>query len=163
MARTKVSDLGSFLLGSWQLDREIRDASPRGLSGHFRGMARFTLDAHAPGLLRYVEQGTLWLGGHRGPASRRLDYHVDGAWARGAFDDGRYFHDLDLREGLWEVEHPCGDDRYHGRFEVDDADRWRQQWAVDGPHKHHVIRTVLERPTSGPVRAAATSRPCAGP
>jgi hypothetical protein len=147
MAGALVSDLAGFLLGGWRLDREVLDASQtqRGRTGHFSGVARFTRDADVPGLLRYAEQGTMRLGSHRGPASRRLTYHVDGAWARVAFDDGRPFHDLDLREGVWEVEHPCGDDRYYGRFEVDDAHRWRQQWTVDGPRKQQFIRTVLER------------------
>jgi hypothetical protein len=147
MAGPEVNDLASFLLGSWRLDREVLDASRGELTGRFEGVARFTLDDHAPGLLRYVEQGTLRLGSHRGPAARRLTYHVDDACARVRFDDGRYFHDLDLREGVWEVEHPCGEDRYDGRFEVDDAHRWRQQWTVNGPHKHHSIHTVLERHT----------------
>jgi hypothetical protein len=150
MAGPGISDLASFLLGSWRLDREVLDASRRGLTGHFSGSARFVRDDPASGLLRYVEHGTLQLGSHRGPGFRRLTYHVDGAWGRVAFDDGRYFHDLDLREGAWEVEHPCGDDRYHGRFEVDDAHRWRQHWTVDGPRKHQIIRTVLCRVAEHP-------------
>jgi hypothetical protein len=149
VAGPSISDLAGFLLGSWRLDREVGDASRGGLTGHFSGVARFTLDGHVPRLLRYVEHGTLRLGAHRGPASRRLNYHVEGAWARVTFDDGRHFHDLDLREGVWEVEHACGDDRYDGRFEVDDAHRWRQQWTVSGPHKQQLIRTVLERRARG--------------
>jgi hypothetical protein len=141
----EVRDLAGFLLGRWHLDREILDASGGRLGGRFEGVATFTVDDHVTGLLRYVEHGTLQLGSHRGPASRRLSYHVDGAWARVAFDDGRHFHDLDLREGVFEVHHPCGEDRYHGRFEVDGAHRWRQQWTVEGPRKHQLIRTVLER------------------
>jgi hypothetical protein len=160
MAGPEVSDLAGFLLGSWRLDRELLDAWPRGRTGHFTGVARFARDADVPGLLRYVEHGTLRLGSHRGPASRRLTYHVEGAWARVAFADGRHFHDLDLRVGVWEVEHPCGDDRYHGRFEVDDAHRWRQQWTVTGPRKQQSIRTVLERPTADP--PDGETRPPAG-
>jgi hypothetical protein len=141
----RISDLAGFLLGTWRLDRDIVDTAGRRLTGHFTGTARFTADHYAAGLLRYLEQGTFQLGSHRGPAFRRLLYHVDGVRARVAFDDGRDFHDLDLREGVCEVEHPCGDDRYHGRFEVDDASRWRQRWTATGPGKHQVIRTVMER------------------
>jgi hypothetical protein len=160
MAGPQVSDLAGFLLGGWRLDREILDASGRGLDGHFSGGARFILDDHAPGLLRYVEHGTLRLGSSRGPAYRHLTYHVDGARAQVMFDDGRYFHDLDLREGVWEVEHPCGRDRYHGRFDVVDAHRWRQQWTVNGPHKHQRIRTVLARSAADPPPGwVAPSRP----
>jgi len=150
MAGVQVGDLAGFLLGGWRLDREILDASGGGLDGHFSGVARFAFDEHAPGLLRYVEHGTLWLGSNRGPAFRHLSYHVDGARARVTFDDGRYFHDLDLRPGVWEVEHPCGQDRYYGRFEVDDDHRWRHRWTVHGPHKHQVIRTVLSRSAADP-------------
>ncbi len=161
VAGPQVSDLVGFLLGGWRLDREILDASGRGLDGHFSGAARFTSDDHAPGLLRYAEHGTLWLGSNRGPASRHLTYHVAGARARVTFDDGRYFHDLDLREGVWQVEHPCGPDRYYGRFEVDDAHRWRHQWTVHGPHKHHIIRTVLARSVADPSAGRVGVQPAA--
>lgn len=150
MAGPQISDLAGFLLGGWRLDREILDASGGGLDGHFTGAAKFAFDDHAPGLLRYVEHGTLWLGSTRAPASRQLTYHVDGARARVMFDDGRYFHDLDLRDGVCEVEHPCGRDRYYGRFAVDDADRWRHQWTVHGPQKDQVIRTVFARSAVDP-------------
>jgi hypothetical protein len=150
VARPEISDLTAFLLGSWRLDREVLDASRGALTGHFRGAARFTPVDRAAGLLRYVEHGTLQLGSYGEPASRCLTYQVDGPWARVTFDDGRHFHDLDLREGVWEVEHRCGDDRYDGRFEVDGAHRWRQQWTVNGPRKRHIIRTVLERAAAEP-------------
>jgi hypothetical protein len=159
MAGPEVRDLASFLAGDWRLDREILDASRRRPTGHFSGTARFARDDHAPGLLRYLEHGTLRLGSYRGPACRRLFYDVDGATARVAFDDGRYFHDLDLREGVWEVEHPCGDDRYVGRFEVDDAHRWRQRWTVNGPRKQQLIRTVLQRPGVDPSAGRIADEP----
>jgi hypothetical protein len=143
-ARAGVVDLAGFLRGSWRVEREILDASPRAQSGRFTGWATFTPDEQVPGLLRYVEHGTVELGSHRGPAVRRLDYHLEGPCARVLFDDGRFFHDLDLRAGVWEVEHPCRADRYHGRFEVEGDHRWRHEWSVAGPHKDHRIRTVLE-------------------
>jgi hypothetical protein len=75
-------------------------------------------------------------------------------------------HDLDLRDGVWEVEHRCGDDRYVGLFEVDDTHRWRHQWTVDGPRKCHLIRTLLERPTvqeaaAGPGGCSGRAKPVA--
>jgi hypothetical protein len=158
MARAEAVDLAAFLLGTWRLEREIVDWSARAQSGHVTGWATFTPDAEAPGLLRYVERGTVQLGSHRGPAVRRLGYDVDGPRARVVFDDGRFFHDLDLRAGVWEVGHPCRADHYRGRFEVDGAHRWRQEWSVTGPHKHHRIRTVLERATCEPPGTAEARR-----
>lgn len=145
MAPAEVVDLAAFLHGSWRLDRDIVDGSGAGFSGRFTGRATFTPDLEVPGLLRYVEHGTVEVGGHRGPACRRLAYHLDGPQARVRFDDGRYFHDLDLRTGGWVATHPCRDDRYHGRFEVEHRDRWHQTWTVTGPRKHHRIHTVLMR------------------
>ncbi len=145
MGGLKVLDLSDFLRGTWRLEREILDFSAAARSGHFTGWATFSPAAEVPGLLRYAEHGTVELGSHRGPAVRRLGYHLDGPRGRVVFDDGRYFHDLDLRGGTWEVEHPCRADHYRGRFEVDGHHRWRHEWVVTGPHKHHCIRTVLER------------------
>lgn len=149
MARAAVVDLADFLRGSWRIDREILDVGS-GITGRFTGSARFEADAEVRSLLRYIEHGTVQLASHRGPAFRRLGYHLAGPHARVVFDDGRHFHDLDLRGGLWEVEHPCRADLYRGRFEVDGADRWRQEWTVTGPHKDQLIRTILERPEDDP-------------
>lgn len=145
MGPVTVVDLADFLHGVWRIDREVHDADRRS-AGHFSGWGSFEADAGVPGLLRYVEHGMVQLGAHRGRAFRRLGYHVDGPCARVVFDDGRFFHDLDLRDGVCEVEHPCRADLYRGRFEVEHAGRWRQEWRVTGPHKDQLIRTTLERP-----------------
>jgi hypothetical protein len=145
MDRAEVVDLAAFLQGAWRVERDIVDQSGPSGSGAFTGRATFTPDDAVPGLLRYVEQGTVELGTHRGPAFRHLAYHLDGPRAQVRFDDGRHFHDLDLRTGVWEVFHPCRADLYHGRFEVDDHHRWHQRWTVTGPRKHHHIVTVLVR------------------
>jgi hypothetical protein len=151
VASAEIVDLAAFLHGSWRVDRDIVDRSGSACSGRFTGRATFTPDAGTPGLLRYAEHGTVTLGDHRGPASRRLAYHLDGPLARVRFDDGRYFHDLDLRTGVWEATHPCRDDLYHGRFEVEHRDRWHQTWTVTGPRKHHRIHTVVAREPGPPV------------
>ena len=149
----EVADLAGFLRGTWRLHRELLDASGRTPPGSFTGDGTFTPDTEVPGLLRYLEQGTAQFGSHRGPATRCLAYHVDGGRARVDFDDGRFFHDLDLRAGVWEVEHLCRADLYRGRFEVDDEHRWRQQWTVTGPHKDQRIHTVLTRLVTEPTVA----------
>lgn len=145
MARTAVVDLAGFLCGRWRIEREIFDAK-RAATGRFAGWGSFEPAAEVSGLVRYVERGTVQLGSHRGPAYRCLGYHVDGPRARVVFDDGRFFHDLDLRDGVYVVEHPCRDDVYRGRIEVEGPGRWRQEWTVTGPRKDQHIRTILERP-----------------
>jgi hypothetical protein len=144
VARSTVANLADFLIGDWRIDRQILDAGG-GQVGSFTGLGRFHPDTEVHGLLRYVEHGTMALDSHRGPAFRRLGYHVDGPVARVVFDDGRFFHDLDLRDGVYEVEHPCRADRYRGRFEVVSERTWRHDWTVTGPRKDHRVRTRLER------------------
>ena len=62
-----------------------------------------------------------------------------------AFEDGRHFHDLDLRDGRDEVLHLCGSDRYAGAFIANDADSWSVRWCVVGPHKALVIEGHYSR------------------
>jgi hypothetical protein len=146
----RVEDLMSYLPGTWHLQRSILSGGTE--VGRFTGTACFRADVVAPGLLHYREDGTLHLGAHAVPATRTLTYRVEGPRAHISFDDGRPFHDLDLRSGADEADHPCGDDRYHGRFVVLDGDTWRHEWDVTGPRKDHLIRTVLTR--DRPVRPA---------
>lgn len=145
VTRTGIADLRAFLLGSWRIDRHIH-APGHGSVGRFLGHGRFDALREPAPHLRYIERGTVWLHGHRGPATRRLRYHVAGARAQVTFDDGRPFHALDLADGIDEVTHPCREDHYRGRFEVLGAHEWRQEWHVVGPGKEHVLTTTLTRP-----------------
>ena len=79
-------------------------------------------------------------------ASRTLRYTVRGATAAVRFEDGRPFHELDLRTGRTEVVHPCGQDTYRGELQVTGPDRWVQRWEVGGPTKAYVSTTVVTRP-----------------
>jgi hypothetical protein len=142
----RIEDLGAFLLGAWQLRRVTVVGGVE--VGSFAGVGTF--DPDATGTLRYHERGTLHLDGQRVEATRRLAYRVTGPTAQVTFEDGRPFHDLDLRDGATEVEHLCGADRYHGRFEVVGPDTWRHAWHVTGPQKDDIVRTVLERRTGEP-------------
>lgn len=144
-----IEDLARFLTGTWRLRRSIVSGGVE--VGRFTGTGTFAAateadaDADAVDVLRYLERGTLHLDGGQVEARRELRYRVAGTRAEVTFEDGRPFHDLDLHRGVDEAEHPCGPDRYLGRFEVVDDDTWHHAWRVTGPRKDHLIRTVLER------------------
>jgi hypothetical protein len=145
MAGARISDLAGFLLGAWRLDREVVDTAGRRLTGHFTGTAWFTADHHAAGLLRYLEQGHVPARLPPGsclPAAalrRRWRASPGGVRRRARLPRPRPPRGgVRGRAPLWRRPH-------RGRFEVDDAARWRQTWTATGPGKHQVIRTVLER------------------
>lgn len=144
MAAYAVRRLDHFLLGDWELARAVHDLAG-GALGEFEGTATFRADAADPHLLHYYEEGVLRLGEHEGTAFRRLRYLVDGPRARVEFEDGRFFHKLDLSAGEWSAVHPCRADEYTGRFGVETADAWWQEWTVRGPAKAYVLRSSLTR------------------
>lgn len=142
MTTHPVPDLTGYLAGTWRLHREIHDPDGAPL-GTFTGTATFT---PREADLDYVERGTLSLGGYSGPAHRALRYHVTGpGQAAVHFDHGGFFHDLDLRDGLWRAEHPCSADLYRGEFHIQGPDRWIQHWSVSGPTKNHALTTTYLR------------------
>jgi hypothetical protein len=137
-----VPDPVPYLAGRWRLVRQITDLST-GLAGRFLGTAEFRKFGDG---LHYRESGELEFGGHRGPAWRELRYRRAGPTGlRVEFDDGRFFHDLDLASGRCQVSHPCRADMYEGEFRVLGADRWRQDWQVTGPAKEQWLRTSFDR------------------
>ena len=142
IAALPVDDLRSYLAGGWRLKRAITECRWR-QEGSFEGEAGFAPEG---GGLIYRESGRMRLGDYDGRATRcyRFDFpqpHL----ARVAFDDGRHFHDLDLRSGRAEVIHLCGRDRYAGAFQVLDRETWRVVWRVEGPHKALVIEGRYSR------------------
>ncbi len=94
---------------------------------------------------RYRETGRLRMAGHEGPFHRDYLVRFPDPWrAEILFEDGRPFHDLDLRAGTWAVRHQCGGDLYEGRFSVDGGSALRVAWRVVGPRKDLRIRSRLE-------------------
>lgn len=65
------------------------------------------------------------------------------------FEDGRPFHRLDLLAGECEIDHPCHDDRYDGRYAVteggDGRPEFTTEWRVSGPAKNQSINTRYRR------------------
>lgn len=137
-----VEDALAWLAGRWRLDRTLADLTGGG-AGRFRGIAEFEPDGAG---LRYHEAGTLEWGEHRGPAERTLRYlPAGGSLLRVEFEDGRFFHDLDLSGGAWRVVHPCRADEYRGEFTVLGPDAFRQLWTVTGPAKRQRLETAFRR------------------
>ena len=142
IALLPVNDLRSYLTGGWTLKRAIREGRWR-QEGDFEGEAEFTPLGDG---LAYREAGRMRLGDYDGRATRC--YLFDFAFsylAKVSFEDGRPFHDLDLRSGRDEVFHLCGRDRYAGVFQAIDPDTWSVRWRVEGPHKALRIESRYSR------------------
>ncbi len=137
-----IADLRGFLEGGWSLVRLIDDRRA-GQRGRFEGGVDFVGDGAA---LWYREAGEMRLGDFRGRATRayRFEFPARHA-ARVHFDDGRFFHDLDLRGGRAAVLHLCGEDRYHGDFRVTGLDAWQVGWEIKGPRKDLRLSARLTR------------------
>ncbi|MCK9248236.1 MAG: DUF6314 family protein [Solirubrobacteraceae bacterium] len=139
-----VPDPLRFLPGSWSLDRTIEDHAA-GRTGTVDGRARFVPDGDG---LRWIEEGTLRLGGYVGDGAREMRVRPDGATWAVDFDDGRPFHPLDLRTGSCAVEHPCRADLYRGELRATGPDELRVTWRIGGPAKDLTITTVYRRTAS---------------
>jgi hypothetical protein len=129
---THRSSVLADLIGRWAVERQVADLRS-GARGRFEGVAVFEPDG------RWLEEGTLELGGYRGPARRELRI-ADGIVR---FAHGRPFHPLDL-DGH-PVEHLCGADRYSGRYRFLDPDALEVVWSVSGPEKEQRITSVYRR------------------
>ncbi|MBF6621048.1 MAG: hypothetical protein ITG02_12570 [Patulibacter sp.] len=130
-----VEDPVSFLAGTWQVDRDLHEAEGD-RSGRFVGSAEFVPDGDG---LRWTETGDTRLGDYAGSASRVLLVRptADGWEVR--FEDERFFHPLDLRDGRSRVDHPCGEDHYRGELRVESPERFVVAWRVHGPRKDQTI------------------------
>lgn len=138
-----VGDVVAFMLGRWGVVREIVD-EPRSLAGTFRGFAEFVPDGDD---LRWIETGELEWAGRRRPAGHRFRV-VPGATASSAdvtFDDGRFFHSLELASGASPLVHDCAPDRYTGSLTVRSPERWQLSWDVEGPAKRIKLRSSYRR------------------
>lgn len=146
----KLSDLLSFLQGSWELDRRIDDGYS-GIEGRFVGRGVFEAGrliggGGVGGRLVYREKGVLSFGSHRGEASRQLEYvSLGGGRVAVLFADGRPFVELDLVNGSGRATHDCGADRYEITLSVLSDDLLEEHWAVEGPKKAYTALTTLRR------------------
>jgi hypothetical protein len=138
-----IPDLGRYLCGRWQITRDLVDRA-RGANGTFSGIA--TVIAQDATTLRYVEDGKVSFDGYVGDAVRAYRYDLfDGERAMVRFADGRDFHPLDLRTGVFRARHDCGDDVYLGRIRARSADQLETRWRVTGPGRDLLLVTQLQR------------------
>jgi hypothetical protein len=138
-----VADLHRFLRGVWRMTRLGWDGGGPGRTMRLRGTARFS--ACAEGLL-LEERGTATIGAYQGEAARRTLFRFrTKAAADICFEDGRFFHRLDLAGGVAQVRHECGPDRYIGRYRVLDPGCWVLSWRVIGPRKRQLITSRFVR------------------
>jgi hypothetical protein len=138
-----VADLGAYLAGVWQFRRLILD-SRASQTGRAAGAVEFTPIDNG---LRYSEAGALTFGGYRGAFSRSYHYRLSdlGREARVYFEDGRFFHVLDLTNGEMAVSHDCPPDRYRGRYRAVNIDTLQITWRIQGPRKSIAITSILTR------------------
>jgi hypothetical protein len=141
-----VSDLAEFLRGRWEIDREIVDERA-GANGIFRGVAEFarTVDGD---VFDWIETGELQWSGRKQKAGRRLLVAVQPdacCSADIAFDDGRFFHRVDLSSGADTFVHGCAPDAYSGSWSVDSPDHFTIRWTVEGPAKRITIGSSYRR------------------
>lgn len=139
-----VPDLGEYLTGRWRITRTMRD-DRASLKGGLTG--ELTIEPGGDGALDWREQGRLDFGGYKGPAYRNYFIEIEPRQdpARVLFEDGRLFHDLDLKTGAWRTRHPCAEDMYHGLFLALSPHAWLTRWRVAGPRKRQRIDSRMER------------------
>lgn len=137
--------LSQVWAGAWSIERHIRDAL-RNESGVFRGTTEFF---GAENELTYREHGTLELPHYTGTAHRVYIFRFTApAKASVFFEDGRFFHDLDLNTGTDRVVHRCGNDIYEGVYEMLNAKHLNIRWHVTGPQKDVYLDTRMTKQPS---------------
>jgi hypothetical protein len=139
-----VDDVGSYLLGTWRVSRDIEgEQAPS--AGFFGGTATFVFDGTA---VQWIEQGELEIVGNRGTAGRLLRVVVDPTRRFAAdvyYDDGRYFHPIDISAGVSTFSYDCAPDFYRGQLTVESPDEWRLAWDIEGPTKRYTITSIYRR------------------
>lgn len=153
----RIDDLKGYLAGTWTLTRSAVDRRA-GTRHEMRGHAVFAPEDD--GLL--YRENVCWEA-----AGRTFDgYRVyrftfpEPAQAVVCFEDGQFFHTLDLTEGVDRIGHDCPPDRYIGSYRALDAARYQVSWRVKGPRKDLLLLTVYRRMAPREATPRADSRRC---
>lgn len=122
-------------LGDWLIDRGIEDA----LSGSSAGFTGRAVIAEGATGWTYEERGTLVMaGGLPMQAERRYLWKPDAEGVDIFFDDGRFFHRLELAAQP-RAAHWCDPDQYDVRYNLTCWPAWEACWQVRGPRKDYVM------------------------
>jgi len=146
----RTADTLDFLLGTWDLERVIKDYRSE-TDGVFRASATLiqseAATANSRGeQARYHEAGELRFGTQLTRASRSLLYErLPDASVMLHFADGKPFVDLNLESGEWRGVHHCVDDLYELITTVRSASLVEERWRVTGPTKDYLAVTTLRR------------------
>ncbi len=136
-----VGDLAGFLAGSWRV-RKFGWDGVLGRAMRFAGGAVFEPRGNG---LHFEERGALAFGSYRGDAVRRYVFQPDGPAADVLFEDGRFFHHVNLVAGADRVRHDCAPDLYDGRYRILGPNVWMVTWRITGPRKRQVIASRFDR------------------
>lgn len=124
--------------GDWTLRRRIRDRQAGQLiaaEGHAR------LQRDAAGLV-YDEEVTLHIPGqHPMTGTRRYLWRDEPGRVAVHFDDGRYFHALNLGVAQATDHHDCPPDSYDAAYDFSGWPCWSVRWSVAGPRKSYEMDT----------------------
>lgn len=140
-----IADLMDYLVGEWDLTREIVDHGRHRL--HLEGGA--DVRRRADGSLAYFEHATLATDAAPIEFTRAyLLRPTSHTTAHVELSDGSPFYDLDLSNGRCRAQHLCGHDLYIGLV-LTTRDGWITRWRCRGPEKDYVATTLLS-PTRTP-------------
>ncbi|WP_170782646.1 DUF6314 family protein [Ruegeria lacuscaerulensis] len=124
--------------GCWGLTRTIRDARA-GQVVQADGLAYLRL---AEDGLVYDEEVVLRIPGQaKMTGTRRYLWRANGDGVAVFFDDGRYFHHLNLGVPQTSDHHDCAPDSYDAVYDFSNWPRWSVRWIVSGPRKSYEMDT----------------------
>lgn len=128
--------------GAWSLARSIEDRRT-GVPAAFEGRAWIT---PTPQGALYEECGMMQIaGGAQMRAERRYQWRLSAAGIDVLFEDGRYFHGVDLGSACPEASHWCDPDSYGVCYDFSEWPAWSCVWHVRGPRKDYSMRSVYAR------------------
>ena len=124
-------------LGQWQVSRVIEDALTY-KTATFSGRAEISDQGDC---WLYAEAGHLQMQGAKPMvAERRYLWRAQECSVDIFFEDGRFFHRLEL-QATAQAAHWCDPDQYDVAYDFSDWPRWRSTWSVVGPKKKYVLKT----------------------
>jgi hypothetical protein len=142
-----VHHLRHYLAHHWRFQRQIVHHHT-GQVAYIHGTASWQeiSESDAVPALLYREAGVIQLANYTGNATQTYSYvFPNDAVAEVYFSDGHFFYTLDLTTSHCEIQHPCGEDMYHGVFDAISETTYRQIWRVTGPCKDYTSDTTFSR------------------